>query len=153
MRTPAGRTRAHALISALDRARDHASDLTVALAHEDFARARELAREVARDINLARAREDLLRGPDCHLDPDLAGVLDRVRVGTRDVKLLLDRACDDLLERSPHSLHARDGFRGRRAAVRVSPIAGRLVAAARLLPARERTRYAEEFRSELWEIA
>jgi hypothetical protein len=40
------------------------------------------------------------------------------------------------------------GSGGRRAAVRVSP-----VAAARLLPARERTRYAEEFRSELWEIA
>ena len=36
----------------------------------------------------------------------------------------------------------------------MAPTAGRLVtAAARLLPAREQARYAEEFRSELWEIA
>ena len=43
---------------------------------------------------------------------------------------------------------------GRRKPPRVVPTAERLTtAAARLLPVRERARYAEEFRSELWEIA
>jgi hypothetical protein len=42
----------------------------------------------------------------------------------------------------------------RRAEVRVAPAAGRLAtAAARVLPTRERVRYAEEFQAELWEIA
>jgi hypothetical protein len=41
-----------------------------------------------------------------------------------------------------------------REATRVTPTAGRLLAtAARLLPAVDRARYAEEFRSELWDIA
>jgi hypothetical protein len=49
---------------------------------------------------------------------------------------------------------AHYGIRKRSTAVRVLPVAGRLVmAAARLLPTQERVRYAEEFGSELWEIA
>lgn len=42
----------------------------------------------------------------------------------------------------------------RRQAVRLAPVAERLLAvAARLLPASDRVRYAGEFGSELWEIA
>jgi len=53
-------------------------------------------------------------------------------------------------QRSQH--HGQD--QRRRQAVRLAPVAERLLAvAARLLPAGDRVRYAGEFGSELWEIA
>jgi hypothetical protein len=77
----------------------------------------------------------------------------------RELAVDLARACgrvDDLIK----YLEARgatalaDRTRGRQEAPQVALIAGRLVTAAtRLLPVRAQARYAEEFRSELWEIA
>jgi hypothetical protein len=56
--------------------------------------------------------------------------------------------------KSRNPADARASGRGQFGARCVAPSAGRLAAAAaRLLPASERARYAEEFRSELWEIA
>ena len=111
----------------------------LARAH-DLARARALNRVIASVIArviarvLTRARV-IARALDRDLPADLADTLDFVSTLARD--LALARA-----------------VRGQRGAGRVVPLAGRLLAAAaRLLPAGDRARYAEEFRSELTEIA
>ncbi len=79
---------------------------------------------------------------------DLASVLDRA------FDLAIDRVLDLAIDFDLARVRIVANRR-RREASRVAPAAGRLVvaAAARLLPTRERARYAEEFRSELWEIA
>ncbi|SRR6266496_2792197 len=108
-----------------------------------------------------------------HYDPAVVDVITPDIVRTPAFDLILDLACDleivrDLgrpndiarvivsartLANSLNSVSAR-AWRGQRGAGRVAPLAGRmLAAAARLLPAGDRARYAEEFRSELTEIA
>ena len=86
-----------------------------------------------------------------------ARALNRVIASARDLARALNRDLpadldDDLNFVSTLAL-AR-AVRGQRGAGRVVPLAGRLLlAAARLLPAGDRARYAEEFRSEPTEIA
>ena len=107
-------------------ARDLALDLALA---RDLDRRRAGARELARDLGRARGRaRDLTQDRD--LARDLAGNLDR-------------------------ALGLRHGLaRGQRRAKHVVLPAAHLVAvAARLVPAADRARYAEEYRSELWDLA
>jgi hypothetical protein len=83
---------------------------------------------------------------------DLGRGLAVYRDRTLDLVLDLGRGLAVYRDRTLDLVH--DGIRKRSTAVRVLPVAGRLVtAAARLLPTQERARYAEEFGSELWEIA
>ena len=68
--------------------------------------------------------------------------------------LLTDAAVDPLAEQVGVAEVACVKDQRRRQAVRLAPVAERLLAvAARLLPASDRVRYAGEFGSELWEIA
>lgn len=171
--------RAHRLAGDLARASDSAGDLALA---SDFARdfARELADALDRDLTFARiggvahanARNlgrALVRASDRTSDL----VSDLVRARERASGLPVDRARDlaAVLALSEDLIRALDRARDRaiapagqegvgggsavgQTAVRVAPTAKRLAgAAARLLPAGDRARFAEEFGSELWEIA
>ncbi len=126
--------------------------------------ARELAGALARDLAGALDRE-LLRALDRALDrardlaSALASALDldldlaSARHLARDLAGSLASA-GNLASELANELAAAGVGRGQRGAVRVVPLAGQLLAAAaRLLPAGDRARYAEEFRSELTEIA
>ena len=131
--------RPRARARALDRAHARALDLVGTL---DLGRARALARNLA----FARARA---------LDRDHAPVLH-----VRDRGRALDRALDHAHGCAVALVSALDHdrtfgrSRARREAGRVAYSAARLlVGAARLLPAADRARYAEEYRSELWELA
>jgi hypothetical protein len=169
------------LAAAFDRTRALILDLAFSrnLARSD----RDLARDLARAVQRARAKvsdlagildraqeladdSDFAREPKCLLE----GLLDRVQA----LDLYLDRAFDldgahelgsaidlaellasDLDAASTHALGRRNPGRGRAGGSgRVGRSARRLAsAAARLLPAADRARYAEEYRSELWELA
>jgi hypothetical protein len=92
--------------------------------------------------SLYKTRGDSLdRASDLDLDRALTRALDR----TSDLVDYLERLFARI-----STVRAEE----RSAEVRVAGVAGRLAAvAARVLPVRDRVRYAEEFRSELWEIA
>jgi hypothetical protein len=114
---------------------DRSADLAL---RRELDSARDLAHALGRDLNR------------CCLDSTLAAhhrrALDRANNRARVLARDLDRTCD--------RARARANGCGQPGARRVAPSARRLaVAAARLLPAPERARYDEEFRSELWEIA
>jgi hypothetical protein len=132
--------RAHELIAALGPGLDQAPAFA-----RGSAIARAIARDLDRDFDFVRRDLDLDLGSGIALFPDLDRALALARGLARD----LDRA-----SAIAGLLTSGGSIRGRREASRVVPAAGRLAAAAaRLLPAQERARYAEEFRSELWEIA
>jgi hypothetical protein len=135
----------------------HASALTL---ERDAARA--LARVRARALTraLARARafvldaardftRDLTRVLDLYLDH----ILDLDRILNLDLERVL--ACARELVQAIEIVCGLDiKDQRRRQAVRLAPVAERLLAAAaRLLPDSDRVRYAGEFGSELWEIA
>jgi hypothetical protein len=133
------------LVGDLARTLVSAYDLASALGG-DFASTRAYARDLAHARDLAR---DLSIGSVNNLGSA------RARARVSDLVSDLDGACN-----IAHALTrtlARDSSRagqGQRGARRVAPLAGRLLTAvARLLPARDQARYAEEFRSELAEIA
>jgi hypothetical protein len=111
-----------------------------------LARARSLALDVALDLDAAldRARDlDLALGHVLNLDHILNLDLGRVLACARELVQAIEIVC---------GLDVKD--QRRRQAVRLAPVAERLLAvAARLLPASDRVRYAGEFGSELWEIA
>lgn len=98
------------------------------------------------DAALDRARDLALDlGPVLDLDLDHILNLDlgRVLACARELVQAIEIVC---------GLDVKD--QRRRQAVRLAPVAERLLAvAARLLPASDRVRYAGEFGSELWEIA
>jgi hypothetical protein len=171
--TPGERTRtpALALAIALDRARNlargadlaHGADLAredalaIALDHAfalAFARAGESADALALARALAFAR---VRVRDVGSSPDLARELDIAFDLARELDVGYDLTSDLVLASGLDLARARDLDAGRAwgpGAPRVVPTAGRLVlAATRLLPVQERSRYTEEFESELWEIA
>ncbi len=142
----------------LDRACDHVGALACDLDRAcDHARARGLAhgrraliraRAQARVLDLAR---ELDRADD--LAHDLTRVLDLARDldAARDLAYHLVKVLGQAAELARGRTA---GDRGQRGPGRVAPWAGRLLAAAaRLLPAADRARYGEEYRSELWEIA
>ncbi len=98
----------------------------------------DLARDLVEILTL-----DLDHDPVIALDRDL----DFARAPARALALALALAHDLSLARTA-------GDRGQHGPGRVAPSAERLLdAAARLLPAADRARYAEEYRSELREIA
>jgi hypothetical protein len=108
-----------------------------------------LARSIARDV--ARAC-DLAGG--LHLNGNLARDLDRIRVLVDDLDLRLAPNLRLDVEAISDLAHGDGAIRDRHDVSQVAPMAGRLVViAARLLPVRERARYVDEFKSELWEIA
>jgi hypothetical protein len=157
---------------ALDRTRDLERDLEPALERDrtlDFADHLNLA---ILDPNVA-----ILDRNRATLERDVANVLAKLCVGARDLQhdrtLALDRDLDRASEGARERVQAYNrasdladtvnlvrvrasnrAVQGRRRTVEMAPLAARLVAAAaRLLPAGDRARYAEEFRSELAEIA
>ena len=126
---------------ALTRVGDLADDLDRARAHalaDDLLRARAHARDLADE--LARIHDDL--GLTCARD--LADEIDSAYVSAYALAADLD------LDRAD----ARTNGSEQPGTRRVAPsAAGLLTTAARLLPAADRSRYAEEYRSELWDIA
>jgi hypothetical protein len=146
----------------LTRARDITRDITRALTPtRDITRS--LAPALTRNIDLTRDIAAALaaardRAADLYLDSarDLARDLDRVLGRADGLARDLDAASVIALD---YFNAARAGRRGsakddRSAAVRVSRQAKQLAkGAARLLPAADRTRYAEEWAAELWGIA
>jgi DNA-directed RNA polymerase specialized sigma24 family protein len=77
-----------------------------------------------------------------------------VDIGRRPSSRPLLQVEDSQLAPLPDSAARGRAIRRQGGAGRVAPVAVRLLAAAaRLLPGGDRARYAEEFRSELWEIA
>ncbi len=132
-----------ALARDLDRALDLAGD-------PDLNRALTYHRNRARDLDRA-----LHRAPD----RNRALTYDRNLPLTDDLNLALTRAAVLVsalnhfgLDRAAAGIFGRS--RAQREAGRVAYPAARLLAgAARLLPAADRARYAEEYRSELWELA
>jgi hypothetical protein len=121
------------------RARVRARDLDRAL-YRDLGLDRGLLRTRALDLDVVLTRDLVLAGDLTRALGD-AGDLTRALILTGDLIYYLERISA-----------VRAGGRG--AEVRVARAAGRLAtAAARMLPGRDRARYAEEFRSELWEIA
>lgn len=150
---------------ALDRARDRAFDFARAFDF-DFARARAslLDLDRASAFNLV-TNLDLVTHRVCDLADDLASAsdrevastdaLDRVRInrGARDLADALGIARDCARDFA-NALGCVGATQGQPGVGRVTPSAARLLAAAaRLLPAADRARYAEEYQSELWEIA
>lgn len=161
------------LARAIDLARDLAIDLAVDLgrAHDldrDLSLDRARIRACANDLDNAVARaivraSDLVHANDLTIDFGLDNIYDLVRNLGRDLTRDLDLAIDgdpvsvgDLnrdLGTIDSDAHL-DTIKELREASPVAPVAGRVLAAtALLLPERDRARYAEEFRSELWEIA
>ena len=157
--------------SLLDRARDSARALDRAFDFArafdfDFARARASLLDLDRASALDRATNlDLVTHRVCDLADDLAGASaseiastdapDRVRVnrGARDLADALGIARDCARDFA-NALDRVSATQGQPGTGRVTPSAARLLAAAaRLLPAADRARYAEEYQSELWEIA
>jgi hypothetical protein len=106
----------------------------------DLADARDLAHSLKRDLGVAH---------------DLARDLGVAHVRARDLGVALGSAFERALGLGATLDRALEGAdQGQRRTVQMAPLAGRLLAAAaRLLPAGDRARYAEEFRSELAEIA
>ncbi len=128
------------LVEAVHDARVRAHVLAGALAGAlRLVHARALAVAVARQLDYAYL-------PDfgTSRDPDrgLAAALENACAAAHALTSELERA------------YACAGGHGQRGARRVSPsAAGLLAAAVRLLPAADRGRYAEEYRSELWDLA
>jgi hypothetical protein len=140
----------------------------------DFGRdlARDLARDLIDAVGLAR---DIDRVTPQAGAPDYSRDLIRNLDHARELVLILASdpaiALGHASNREPASELARNFIREvahslisepasenaatvQHEAGQVAPLAGRLLAvASRLLPARDRARYADEFRSELWEIA
>ncbi len=148
----------------LDRARDldraRALNLTRAL-DLDLALAFGLARTLDLELNYSRACDracDRDRARD--LDRALVHVHNRAMSGALGPNWQASSAFRDLVQVVESSQRlttklaeasAKSSQRGSR--VRVSGWAGRLVrVAARIVPVRERSRYREEWRSELWEL-
>jgi hypothetical protein len=120
--------RADTLIGGLNRAHDLASDLASGIVSD-------LASGLASGDRADRLASDL--ADEIISISDVANDLARHVASIRQVS-------------SPGRIPELEQRRARR----VAPSAGRLLAvAARLLPAADRGRYAEEYRSELWEIA
>jgi|tagenome__1003787_1003787.scaffolds.fasta_scaffold20667463_2 hypothetical protein len=108
-----------------------------------------LARGIARDVDRAG---DLAEG--VHLNDNLVRDLDRIRVLVDGLDLRLAPNLRFDIEAISDLAHGDGAIRDRHDVSQVAPMAGRLVEiATRLLPVRERVRYADEFKSELWEIA
>jgi len=133
------------LASAIDRARALANGLASdrdranALAY-DLANARALANDFAR-----------LGVSDTNTASELASYYASYRASYRALARALAIAS---YAASALGIDSAPVAQGQRGAGRVAPLAGRLLdAAAHLLPAGDRARYAEEFRSELAEIA
>jgi hypothetical protein len=114
----------------------------------------EAARGLDRTLNRVSGRSfklnrtlDRVRDPDRVLSlPDHD--LDLARSLVRDIQARLDRAAVRERERG-----LARGSRRNHGAIRVAPSASRLLTVAiTLLPAADRARYTEEYRSELWEI-
>jgi hypothetical protein len=154
-----GRTRAQAndLAKGLARTRDQANDLAKGLARTNahdpelascLERARDYASRVASAMSAAR---DLHRPNDivevCDRASRLAGACAGVSMLAYDLAIQLHS------EAQPATAIADDEGEGRLAR-RIAPLAGRLVtAAAQMLPAADRSRFAAEYRSELWHLA
>jgi hypothetical protein len=160
---------------------DHACGLARAVARGvgcDFGRdlARELARDLVDAVGLARDVDRACdRFPFQTSAPDHARDLVRNLDHARELVLILASdpaiALGHASNREPASELARNFIRevahnlisepasenavtAQHEGGQVVPLAGRLLAiATRLLPVRDRARYADEFRSELWEIA
>jgi len=155
------RVRARALNRALARARALALDIAFDV---DAARALGLDFDDVRDLGLdLDAARDRARGLGLGLDLDAARDLTRDLDHVLDLDLgrILNLDLERVLACARELVRAIEIVRGldvrdqrRRQAVRLAPVAERLLAvAARLLPASDRVRYAGEFGSELWEIA
>ena len=130
------------LVHAMNTARDLATDL-------------DLARDIAAELTLAAARADDLALYLGRGGADLARDLATNLLRARDLATNLLRAQDQAVEPGgedrgvPSDARSRERARTRR----VAPSACRLVAvAAWLLPAGERVRYGEEYRSELHDL-
>ena len=157
---------ARTLNRALDLARaldgDHASDLVNYLASaldrtdnlrralvnaSDLANALDLARDLARDLD-SNLADVYSRASDfgADLDSSLASALIVANTHASDLAAGLDS--DQALDRDSGREHLEREVR------RVAPPAARLLTTvARLLPATDRARYDEEFKSELWDLA
>ena len=134
--------RACGFIGALDRARDLVGADGDPLA-VDLDRAFDRARALIGALDRARDRARDLEG-DLALADDFALAL----TDARDRAVDLTRALELVYDPGSGRASRRERDSGR-----VAPIARHLVAAAvRLLPEGNRARYAEEFRSDLWEI-
>jgi hypothetical protein len=115
----------------------------------DLGRALTRANALARDLGATGVLASDSAFSDSAPDPDLDLALDLARDLARAHGL-----ANDLALALAHNLDSAHAVRKQRGAGRVTPLAGRLLAAAaHLLPAGDRARYAEEFRSELAEIA
>ena len=144
---------AHVLADYLGDARELNIDRAIAIAL-DLARAVGTAHDRARDPALKGAlfrvlRVALVAGDAIAAARGLDPAWANDPALNRDFDLALARTLE-----VAGALTSIDGRREGGGASRVAPMAGRLLgAAARLLPARERARYAEELQSELWQIA
>jgi hypothetical protein len=152
---------------------DHIRELALVHAHAgDLARKLHhgLARRIDGDSvdvdHVADAARDLVGSLDhdlhrnLYLDFDRAGARDLARPRSRD----LLRACFDARDLVSSLENTSNGTalgapRADKAAAQrparqvAAPAKGLVAAAARLLPAADRTRYREEYRSELWDLA
>lgn len=149
-----------------DRVADRASSLLSDLVHAHSAaldltdarwRSRSRARDLARDLNRARNRAAALaraRALGRGLAHDLARDLVRALASAFGAAAALARALNLSRAHGRASTDARANGSGQPGARQVaSSAASLLTTAARLLPAVHRCRYAEEYRSELWELA
>lgn len=152
------RDSALAIARELEFARDRAHELEAALDQTRLNRAREIVGDLAAHLDLVR---DLVCeiGPVRGLDLDL----DLVRSLDHDLDLNSARGVVVVLERAGAqarkivvelgAVAALDGVLAK-GQVRTAACAGWLVRVAlRILPAAERTRYGEEWRGELWDLA
>ncbi|MFD0686025.1 hypothetical protein [Actinomadura fibrosa] len=145
------------LVSDLVRDFVRALDLDHAL-HRDLDRAFKLNRGLSRALvrSLARVRfRVLVRDLDRALSLDLDLDLVHVCLGklTRAVAQARERLAE-VQEALPSVTNAAVGRSGKRAGALLASTAVRAAGwAVRMLPSADRPRYAEEFRSELWELA
>lgn len=133
----AARRVARVLAADPELARDPARDLGLALAH---------AVECARAFDLAHVRAHALA-----ISPELARDVDRAVERIRSLALDLDRAHH--LALAIDCQVAKGEFQDDTASVVVPTASSMLAAAVRLLPAAYQTQYAEEYQSELWDLA
>ena len=159
----------HILDRDLDRVLAHARARDRDLANElarNFSRARDLARELDRsptdDLGFVRdLARDLIRDFDRDrvLARELAHILDYSLKAGRDRYLARDRnlirsVARDFARARDRAIDLDRALADNRGVRRVAPsAAGLLAAVARLLPAADRSRYADEYLSELYDIA
>jgi hypothetical protein len=143
----------HALDRDLDRDLDRALDRALGLAHTlDRDRDRGLYLELDHALEYVLA---VVLAIDS--DPDYSRNLERIRAGARDlaqdlhlIRRLIRVQATEYQESIPRSAESPEPVRVRRVTASAVRLAG---AAARLLPAGERARFGEEYRSELWDLA